>query len=255
MTESKPIRLFLGGVAAASADTNPQTVTLSGRFSAFAENLKARNTPIEPVSLNEVEAFLNVADSADAAFGADGAIGLADASEATDAALHAIASITEKLESTDTVGEHAAFVADLDATVIGVTMWAMRHAVTFRFIEPVANTLARRANAAQSKQETAAVFALMQGVIAHTEPILAADLERSNPERPWRIINLNFAITAIRSGDVSLMKFAFNQLNAALPDECSGFYEEAFTLASQPGFPAEPRQLIAEQVARHTRVH
>ena len=48
------------------------------------------------------------------------------------------------------------------------------------------NALARRSNAARGKKALAAVAALMQGVISHVAPRLSGDLERSNPERPWR---------------------------------------------------------------------
>jgi hypothetical protein len=96
---------------------------------------------------------------------------------------------------------------------------------------------------------------MMQGFINHFSPALKADLERSNPERPWRLLNLNFAITAIRTGDASLMRYAFDTLNGHLPDERSGFYEEAHALACQPGFPLATQVLIQSELARWTRAH
>ena len=114
----------------------------------------------------------------------------------------------------------------------------------------IVNALAARSNAATTRQETAAVYALMQGFIQHLLPQLGADLERSNPERPWRLLNLNFAITAIRTGDATMMRYAFNELNLHLPDECAGFYQEALALASRPGFPNETRQLIEVEYLR-----
>jgi hypothetical protein len=59
----------------------------------------------------------------------------------------------------------------------------------------------------------------MQGLIAHVAPTLGADLERSDPERPWRVLHANLAITAIRTEDAALMAFAFDALDRALPDE------------------------------------
>jgi hypothetical protein len=119
--------------------------------------------------------------------------------------------------------------------VVGVALWAIRHEVPITVPEPVANALALRSNAARSKSELAAVFGLMQGVIAHLAPRLAADLERSNPERPWRILHANLAITAIRTEDPALMDHAFDALDHALPDEAPSFYGEALALALAPG--------------------
>jgi hypothetical protein len=87
-------------------------------------------------------------------------------------------------------------------------------------------------------------------VIAHVAPRLAPDLERSNPERPWRILHVNLAITAIRTEDPALMEVAFDALDAALPDERAGFYGEALALALSPRIPEAVREPIA---ARHAR--
>src|SRR5213594_2195362 len=112
---------------------------------------------------------------------------------------------------------------DIAALTIGVALWAIRHEVAVDVVEPVANALAHRSNCAATPQELAAVFGLMQGVIAHVAPRLAADLERSNPERAWRVLHVNLAITAIRTEDAAMMDFAFDALDAALPDERAGF--------------------------------
>jgi hypothetical protein len=134
--------------------------------------------------------------------------------------------------------------------VIGAALWAQRHDVAVSAVEPVANALAQRSNDAAGKQELAAVFGLMQGFIAHVAPRLAADLERSNPERPWRILHVNLAITAIRTEDAAMMEFAFDALDAALPDDRRGFYSEALAVALAPGIAPPVHAAIA---ARHTK--
>ncbi len=136
---------------------------------------------------------------------------------------------------------------DIAALAIGVALWAVRHAVPLDVVEPVANALAFRSNHARSKQELAAAFGLMQGVIAHVAPRLSADLERSNPERPWRILHANLAITAIRTEDPALIRFAFDALDAALPDERAAFYAEALARALSPKVDAGVRRLIEER--------
>ena len=138
--------------------------------------------------------------------------------------------------------------AEVAELTLGVALWAMRHEVPIDVVEPVANALAARSNAAASKQELSAVFGLMQGLIAYVAPRLAADLERSNPERPWRILHANFAITAIRTEDPQLMAYAFDALDAALPDERAGFYSEALALALAPGIAPAVKERIE---ARH----
>lgn len=153
-----------------------------------------------------------------------------------------------ELEETESLAasiltELARFGADPDL-VLGVALWAMRHEVDLLAVEPVVNALAGRANAAASKPELSAVVGLMDGVIRNVSSRLSADLERSNPERAWRLLHLNFAITAIRTEDPVLMDLAFDALDGALPDERAGFYAEAMALALSPGIAAPVRERI-----------
>lgn len=136
----------------------------------------------------------------------------------------------------------------VDEVTVGVALWAIRHQVAITVVEPVANALALRSNAARSRSELSAVYGLMHGVIAHVAPGLSADLERSNPERPWRILHANLAITAIRSEDGELMDHAFDALDQALPHEAPNFYGEALALALAPGIAPVVRERLE---ARH----
>jgi hypothetical protein len=134
--------------------------------------------------------------------------------------------------------------------VIGAALWALRHGVEIVAVEPVVNALAERANATRERRELAAAASLMQAVIGNVRDRLGADLERSNPERPWRILHANLAITAIRSEEPALIDAAFDALDEALPDERTTFYSEALALALAPGIADAVRSRISE---RHQR--
>ena len=133
---------------------------------------------------------------------------------------------------------------------IGVALWAIRHAVAIDAVEPVVNALAWRSNHARGKPELAAVYSLMRGVIDHVRERLAPDLERSNPERPWRLLHANLAITAIRTEDPAAIEAAFDALDAALPDERGSFYAEARALALAPGVSSVVREHIEARCTR-----
>lgn len=138
-------------------------------------------------------------------------------------------------------------LADL---VVGAALWAVRHEVPITAAEPVTNALALMSNAAGGKPELSAVFGVMHGIIDNVRPALDADLERSNPTRPWRLLHVNLAITAIRTEDPAMIQYAFDALDAALPDERAGFYAEALALAMAPNVAPEVRGRIEE---RHRR--
>jgi len=163
---------------------------------------------------------------------------------------------SRRLELEDTDALVAGLLNDLarlrgePELALGVALWAMRHEVEIGAVEVVVNALAKRSNDARSPQELSAVYGLMQGVISNITPLLSADLERSNPERPWRILHINFAITAIRTEDPAMMDFAFDALDEALPGERGGFYSEALALVLAPGVAPAVRERIE---ARHLK--
>jgi len=211
---------------------------------ALLRRLDAAGERLDPAWAGELHRVLETLDALDRRHGGTGPVPGGEAPDLVDAALTA----TAHLENDARRARDDAILVEVAELAIGVALWAIRHDVALRVVEPLANALALRSNAAASKQELAAVFGLMQGVIAHVAPGLGADLERSNPERPWRILHANFAITAIRTEDPALMDHAFDALDRALPDERAGFYGEALALAMNPRVAPAVRERIE---ARH----
>ena len=192
----------------------------------------ARDAPLPAPALQPMRAELAALEALDRQYGGMAALPVEDADEL-------VASLTTGL----------AYLED-DDLIVGVALWAIRHDVAIKVVEPVVNALARRSNHAASRQEIAAVFGLMQGLIAHVAPRLSPDLERSNPERPWRVAHVNFAITAIRTEDPAMIDHAFDALDAALPDERAGFYGEALALALAPRIASAVRERIEARLLK-----
>jgi hypothetical protein len=257
--EIKPIRFMSN---AEQESTDDALASLDEHFRAVATAIQhlyrervaatAGGTANDAIALLAIVGdFLGVMARLDRQYGADGTLPIEDAPDAVDEALRALAELESWLIRF-ALHEH---FPRMHAIEIGIGYWAMRHGLPVYVVEPIVNALAEQSNAAVSRQETAAVFAMQQGFIRHFSPALQADLERSNPQRPWRLLNLNFAITAIRAGDAALMRYAFDTLNTHLPDERAGFYAEARALSCQPGFPDETKRLIEAEFARWTRPH
>lgn len=160
--------------------------------------------------------------------------------------LSALASADAALASTP--GDPLLFeAADL---AVAIAIWALRHGLPVLPAEPVVNALARQANATRDKNALAAAAHLMQALGENLAPALGADLERSNPERPWRVLHANRAIAAIRTEEPAVMDAAFDALDAALPGECETFYAEALALALSPAIPEAVRERLR---ARHLK--
>lgn len=140
---------------------------------------------------------------------------------------------------------------DVMRATVGVGYWAMRHQVPIHTPEPVAHALGVLANSTHDKSETAAIVAMMQGVLEYVTPQLAADLERSNPERAFRILTINLAMAAIRTEDEAMMRYAFDRVAANLPDEAAGFFAEVAAAAADAMLPEMTQRLLVERVGKH----
>ena len=221
------------------------TAALLARLPAFRARALAA-APELATPLDRTRRGLDTLQALDRQHGGTGRIAVEGVGELVTAILSDLA----RVEAAATGAPEPLLLADASDFLIGVALWALRHQAAIDPVEPVVNALAHRANAARSKPELAAVFGLMQGIVAHVAPRLAPDLERSNPERPWRILHANLAITAIRTEDAAMMDHAFDALDEALPDERSGFYGEALARALSPGVSPRVRERIE---ARHLK--
>jgi hypothetical protein len=210
------------------------------------EQLAARSPHL---ALEWVQRHVRTLEALDRQYGGLAPLPLEDVPQVVAAALTQLAHL-ERAAAQGASPEDGADVAHL---TVGVALWAIRHQVPLTVVEPVANALALRSNHAARKEELAAVFGLMQGVIDHVAPSLSHDLERSNPERPWRILHANLAITAIRTEDAAMMEYAFDALDRALPDERASFYSQALALALAPGIAPVVRAAIEMRHSKWTR--
>jgi len=201
--------------------------------------------PLNLAAFRTVREHVATLESLDRQYGGQGKLPLEDVDSVV-SSLHTQLAHWEAEAMRRKLAAHDAIAS----ATIGIALWAMRHEVDILVVEPVVNALAHRSNSAKNRQEAAAAFALMQGVIAHVAPRLSADLERSNPERPWRLLHANLAITAIRTEDPAMIAFAFDALDQALPDERATFYGEARALALAPGISPVVRALIEERCAK-----
>jgi hypothetical protein len=225
-----------------------QTIRFAGAGDAAMPGLVRRLDALaggDP-DLDALRGTLRTFEALDRQYGASAPLALEDVPDLVAAAMGELARLDARL----TDRENAPRRRELAEVTLGVAIWALRHGLEIGAAEPVVNALAIRSNAAAKGAELAAVFRLMRGLVEHLKPRLAADLERSNPERPWRILHANLAITAIRTEEPALMELAFDALDEALPDERAGFYAEALALALAPGIAPAVRERIE---ARHRK--
>jgi hypothetical protein len=252
MIEIKPIRIQpVRGEAALQLHERFDTLA-TYILSAYAlRAVEEAGEASPPHLVQTLREFFATCVRLDTEYGEASPLPVEDSAGFTDAALHCLADLCGWLPRLDIVDHEAA----LDRVLLGVAVWGLSHEIELTPSDPLVNALAHVANDAASKQDLAAIYGIMQGIIGAVPETVKSDLEKSNPYRPWRILLLNFAIVAIRTQDIPMMLYAFDLLERYLPEECSGFFAEAVTQSQRSAFPDEVRGLLDAELSRWTLRH
>ncbi len=138
----------------------------------------------------------------------------------------------------------------LDAVTLPVALWVARHGGTLSDLEPVVNALAGIANRTGDTDLLGELSRSMGEIAGAAAPAVRHDLDKGNPSRPWRVLNLNRGIVATRSLDTTAMRAAFEDLQNNLPADAPAFFEEGTRQAEAMNLPAGARDLLDEYRAR-----
>ncbi|HUX89940.1 MAG TPA: hypothetical protein VMV48_04555 [Gallionellaceae bacterium] len=145
--------------------------------------------------------------------------------------------------------------AVLDGIALTAARWVIRHQGEIRSLEVIVNMLAAKANHTGDKDELTALFDVMNEVIEHTSPELSSDPDKSDPNRPWRMLNFNFAIVATRTMNKELMVRAFDTLGRNLPQDCPQFFEEGLIQSEKAEYGAEVKPIMTEYFKKWATLH
>lgn len=127
---------------------------------------------------------------------------------------------------------------------IPLAVWAARHHLHVSELEIIVNALSIQANRSHEPQSLTLLADVMGEIIETINPVIKHDLERSNPGRPWRVLNLNLGIVVTRCGDPQRMEAVFEQLLYRLPEDAPGFFDEGMRQMDIIGYPEHVRSIM-----------
>jgi hypothetical protein len=127
---------------------------------------------------------------------------------------------------------------------IPLAVWAARHHLHLNELEIVVNALSIQANRSHEPQSLTLLADVMGEIIEAINPVIKHDLDRSNPGRPWRVLNLNLGIVVTRCSDPQRMEAVFEQLLYRLPDDAPGFFDEGMRQMDIIGYPEHVRSIM-----------
>jgi len=144
--------------------------------------------------------------------------------------------------------------SELDLLAVTISDWIMRHKGEIRTLEPIVNGLAVMANELHEAPILEDMAAFMDQVMKSTVVDIAADTNKTDSGRPWRVLHLNRAIVATRSHNTELMAKVFDELIQELPEDASEFFREGMRQMEVVDYPAKVRTVMShyfQALAQH----
>ena len=182
-----------------------------------------------PELIDSIQQLLELCEQLDREYGQDKKVIYHDISLVADHVINALSDLGIWAESLGLTDEKYS----LDQVALQAAQWATRHGGIIRSLLPIVNAFAQRANRTQDKEQLVTLFHEMRRIIEHTEDSIKADTDKLDPARPWKILNLNYAIVATRTQLPEFMTLAYSDLELNLPDECPEFFEEGLKQAEK----------------------
>lgn len=136
--------------------------------------------------------------------------------------------------------------SELDFIAVTIGEWIMRHGGRIQTLEPIVNGLAIVANELHEAPALENMAAFMSQVMAATADDIVADNDKTDTDRPWRVLHLNRAIVATRSHNTELMGQVFDDLIQKLPGDASDFFREGMRQMEMINYPAKVRVVMTD---------
>lgn len=177
-----------------------------------------------------------------------------DAAEVSDVGEHG-GELIRKLQAWVTVLELDEQVAGLAEAQVLFGLWIAHHHGEIRALEPVVDALAYIANHTSEPGQLEIMTRHTASIIKAVPEATRQDPENTDPDRPWRLLNLNYGIMATRSLNPELMRTSFTVLVHNIPDDAAEFFAEGMRQMDKLNYPPQVREVMQHYYAEWSRPH
>lgn len=142
---------------------------------------------------------------------------------------------------------------DFDTIVLAFADWTARNSGELRTLEPLVDALANLANRTRDIDNLERLTHFTTRIVHAAAPLARTRQGQTAPNRPWRLLNLNWGIVATRTHNVVLMEKVFDELVCNLPSEAHDFFAEGMQQMEAVNYPFSVRALMTRYFDRWTR--
>ncbi len=140
--------------------------------------------------------------------------------------------------------KHKKSFALLEDFLLQFVLWFASAGGKITSLIPVVNLIAARSNRLREAIELKQLMAEIEIIINATAAFIQEDMDDRDPGRPWRVLLLNYAITATRTHKPELMDKAFQLLIHHLPDDLKQFFSEGMSQMVALDYPDSVKEVM-----------
>jgi len=130
---------------------------------------------------------------------------------------------------------------------IPFSLWIAEHQGTLIELEPVVDAFACFANQQHDTDTLSELSTAIGKILAAVPAQIREDIvDRNNPGRPWRILNLNRGIVATRSHDPEIMQQAYSDLVKNIPEDARQFFNEGQKQMEIVDYPDHVKEIMKQ---------
>ena len=219
---------------------------------AYGDQELSKDTDATPAQLIEaIKQFFVIYEKMGDKVGENSQFSKENISQIGEQTIHCLIELGELAEQVNLPKERAL----MEETAFSVAHWVIRHKGEIRSLDVIVNILAAKANRTNDKTILTSLFHVMNDVLEHASPEIKSDPDKSNPGRPWRMLNFNFAIVATRTKNRELMIKAFDILGLNMPEDCPQFFEEGLIQSEKTEYGPEIKAIMTDYFKKWATLH
>ncbi len=136
--------------------------------------------------------------------------------------------------------------SNIQMSILSLAIWVHDHHGILQQLENIVNALSQLANQTNKHSTLIKLHKIAEKITNSAHEMIKADVDKSEPGRPWRILNLNHGIIATRTHNVDIMNSVFEQLLQRLPDDAASFFADGMKQMELIDYPQHVKHLMEQ---------
>jgi hypothetical protein len=136
--------------------------------------------------------------------------------------------------------------SELQVSILSLAVWVHNHKGVLKQLENIVNALSQTANNSNREESLIKLHEIAEKITNATHDMIKKDLDKSEPGRPWRILNLNHGIIATRTHNTDIMNSVYEQLMARFPEDAATFFAEGMKQMELIDYPEHVKDVVQQ---------